>query len=893
MKELSSAEIRQMFLDFFASKDHLVVPSKSLIPENDPSLLWINSGVATLKKYFDGSVVPPKPRLTNAQKAIRTNDIENVGKTARHHTLFEMMGNFSIGDYFKEEVIPWAWELLTSPEWYGLDKEKLYVTVYPKDQESKKIWEEKTDLPDGHIYEVEDNFWDIGEGPSGPDSEIFYDRGEAFADLPADDPEMYPGGENERYLEIWNIVFSQFNHLPGLTDNSTYPELPHKNIDTGMGLERLVSVFQNGRTNFDTDLFLPIIHAIEPLTDGKVYDETKDTEDNVSFKVIADHIRAVAFAISDGAKPSNEGRGYVIRRLLRRAVLHGQKLGIQGNFLAKIVPAMVGTLDSYYPELKEKEGLIESIMTAEEKRFNKTLKSGLTMFDQFVAEAKKAGKNEISGQDAFKLSDTYGFPVELTAEQASEVGMKVDMAGFEKALQEQKDRARAARGKEHAMGVQNAALTDLTVPSQYVGWSETAVDDAKVVAIIAHDASGVAVDTDSAKAGQTAWLVFDKTPFYAEMGGQVADFGTVKDENDDVVAEVRDVQAGPNGQNIHEVDLVDDVQVGQVVNLAVDMERHHAVSLNHTATHLLDQALRNVIGGDVHQAGSLVEPEYLRFDFNHEGPVDQATLNRIQDEVNLQIQKNLPITWKEMSIDEAKKLGAVAVFDDKYGDTVRIVSIGDYNQEFDGGTHAQSTAELNLFKISSESGVAAGIRRIEAKTSLPALTDYQAEEQTLQSIAKNLKVPSLLAVSNRVADLATELKETKNQMAALQGQLGAMQASELWQNPEDINGLSVVAAKVTVENAGGLRQMADAWRDKGASNVLILAAAIGEKVNLLVAADKDANAAGVKAGDIVKAIAPVVGGGGGGRPDLAQAGGKDQAQISAALQKAKDLLGNL
>lgn len=892
MKELSSAEIRQMFLDFFASKDHLVVPSKSLIPENDPSLLWINSGVATLKKYFDGSVVPPKPRLTNAQKAIRTNDIENVGKTARHHTLFEMMGNFSIGDYFKAEVIPWAWELLTSPEWYGLDKEKLYVTVYPKDQESKKIWEEKTDLPDGHIYEVEDNFWDIGEGPSGPDSEIFYDRGEAFADLPADDPEMYPGGENERYLEIWNIVFSQFNHLPGLTDNSTYPELPHKNIDTGMGLERLVSVFQNGRTNFDTDLFLPIIHAIEPLTDGKKYDETKDTEDNVSFKVIADHVRAVAFAISDGAKPSNEGRGYVIRRLLRRAVLHGQKLGIQGNFLAKIVPSMVGTLDAFYPELKEKQSLIESIMTAEEKRFNKTLKAGLTMFDQFVAEAKKAGKKEISGEDAFKLSDTYGFPVELTAEQAADMGITVDMEGFKKALQEQKDRARAARGKEHAMGVQNAALTDLTVDSKYVGWSETSVDAAKIVAIIAHDDSGVAVNTKTAKAGAIAWLVFDKTPFYAEMGGQVADFGTVKDENGDIVAEVRDVQAGPNGQNIHEVELASDIQVGQVVDLAVDMERHHAVSLNHTATHLLDQALRNVIGGDVHQAGSLVEPEYLRFDFNHEGPVDQATLNQIQDEVNLQIQRNLPITWKEMSIDEAKKLGAVAVFDDKYGDTVRIVSIGDYNQEFDGGTHAESTAELNLFKITSESGVAAGIRRIEAKTSLPALTDYEAEEQTLQTIAKNLKVPSLLAVSNRVADLTAELKDAKSQMAALQGQLAALQAAELWQNPEDINGLSVVTANVKVENAGGLRQMADAWRDKGASNVLVLAAAIGEKVNLLVAADKDANAAGVKAGDVVKAIAPIVGGGGGGRPDLAQAGGKDQSQIDAALQQAKEMIAN-
>ncbi|MBS9334960.1 alanine--tRNA ligase [Fructobacillus sp. M1-13] len=890
MKELSSAEIRQMFLDFFASKDHLVVPSKSLIPENDPSLLWINSGVATLKKYFDGSVVPPKPRLTNAQKAIRTNDIENVGKTARHHTLFEMMGNFSIGDYFKEDVIPWAWELLTSPDWYALDKEKLYVTIYPKDQESRRIWEEKTDLPDGHIYEVDDNFWDIGEGPSGPDSEVFYDRGEEYADLPADDPEMYPGGENERYMEIWNIVFSQFNHLPGLTDNSEYPELPHKNIDTGMGLERLVSVFQHARTNFDTDLFLPIIRATEPLTAGKVYDTTKDTEDNVSFKVIADHIRAVAFAIADGAKPSNEGRGYVIRRLLRRAVLHGQKLGIQENFLAKIVPAMVGTLDSFYPELKEKQGLIESIMTAEEKRFNKTLKAGLAMFDQFVAAAKEKGSKEIAGEDAFKLSDTYGFPVELTAEQAEEVGMTVDMAGFKKALQAQKDRARAARGKEHAMGVQNAALTDLTVDSTYVGWSKTAVAGAKIVAIIAHDDSGVAVNTNSAKAGNRAWLVFDQTPFYAEMGGQVADFGTVKDENGTIVAEVQDVQAGPNGQNIHEVTLAEDIQVGQTVDLAVDMERHHAVSLNHTATHLLDQALRNVIGGDIHQAGSLVEPEYLRFDFNHEGPVDQATLNRVQDEVNLQIQRNLTITWEEMSIEDAKKLGAVAVFDDKYGDTVRIVSIGDYNQEFDGGTHAKSTAELNLFKITGEAGVAAGIRRIEAKTALPALTDYQAEEQTLAKVAKHLKVPNLLSVSDRVADVTAELKDIKAQLESVQGQLAAVEAKELLQSVEDINGLSVVAAQVKVDNANGLRQMADAWRDKNASNVLILAAAIGQKVNLLVAANKEANQAGVKAGDLVKAIAPIVGGGGGGRPDMAQAGGKDASKIDEALKKAKTIL---
>lgn len=893
MKELSSAEIRQMFLDFFASKDHLVVPAKSLIPENDPSLLWINSGVATLKKYFDGSVVPPKPRLTNAQKAIRTNDIENVGKTARHHTLFEMMGNFSIGDYFKAEVIPWAWELLTSPEWYGLDKEKLYVTVYPKDQESRKIWEEKTDLPAGHVYEVEDNFWDIGEGPSGPDSEIFYDRGEAFADLPADDPEMYPGGENERYLEIWNIVFSQFNHLPGLTDNSTYPELPHKNIDTGMGLERLVSVFQNGRTNFDTDLFLPIIHETEKLADGAKYDETKDTAENVSFKVIADHIRAISFAIADGAKPSNEGRGYVIRRLLRRAVLHGQKLGIQGEFLAKLVPAVISTLDSYYPELKANQAEIEKTILAEEKRFNKTLKAGLSLLDEVIAQAKKNGQKEIAGADAFKLSDTYGFPVELTEEQAEDADLSVDLVGYQKALQEQRDRARAARSTENAMGVQNAALTDLKVPSSYVGWTDKTVLGAKAVAVLVHDENGVAQMATEAHAGQTAWLVFDQTPFYAEMGGQVADFGTVKDENDHILAQVTDVQKGPNGQHIHTVQMMADLKVNQVVDLAIDLDRNRAVSLNHTATHMLDQALRNVIGGDVHQAGSLVEPEYLRFDFNHEGPVDQATLNQIQDQVNEQIAKNLPVTWEEMSLEKAKQVGAVAVFDDKYGDTVRVVSIGDYNREFDGGTHAQSTAELGLFRIVSESGIGAGVRRIEALTSIPALTRFEAEEQTLAAIAKDLKVPNLLAVKDKVEEVQADLKAANQQIEAMQAQLAALQAGKLFNNPRQIGQLTAVIAQVKVDNAGGLRQMADSWRDQGASNILVLAAAIGDKVNLLVGADKTANALGIKAGDLVKAIAPTVGGGGGGRPDLAQAGGKDQSKITEALDQAEKIIGQV
>lgn len=501
MKELTSAEVRQMFLDFFASKGHEVVPSKNLIPQDDPTLLWINSGVATLKKYFDGTVVPENPRITNAQKAIRTNDIENVGKTARHHTLFEMMGNFSIGDYFKEEVIPWAWELLTSPEWYGLDKERLYVTVYPKDQEAKKIWEEKTDLPAGHIYEVEDNFWDIGEGPSGPDSEIFFDRGPAFQDLPDDDPEMYPGGENERYLEIWNIVFSQFNHLPGMTDNSQYPELPHKNIDTGMGLERVVSVFQNGRTNFDTDLFLPIIRATEALSPNFKYDGTKDSDSNTSFKVIADHIRAITFAISDGAMPSNEGRGYVIRRLLRRAVLHGQKLGIQGEFLTQLVPIVGEIMQSYYPEVLENAARIQKTVAAEEKRFNATLTGGLALLDDVIAAAKADGKTQISGADAFKLSDTYGFPLELTQEQAAEAGLTVDVDGFNEALQAQRARARAARSNDKSMGVQNAVLTDLKVASEYVGWSETAVNSAEVVAIIGQDADGIDALLDQAVAG--------------------------------------------------------------------------------------------------------------------------------------------------------------------------------------------------------------------------------------------------------------------------------------------------------------------------------------------------------------------------------------------------------
>ncbi|MBZ6007933.1 alanine--tRNA ligase [Leuconostoc gelidum subsp. aenigmaticum] len=890
MKELNSSQIRQMFLDFFASKGHEIVPSKNLIPQDDPTLLWINSGVATLKKYFDGSAVPENPRITNAQKAIRTNDIENVGKTARHHTLFEMMGNFSIGDYFKEEGIPWAWELLTSPKWYGLDKDLLYVTVYPKDTEAKKIWQEKTDIPEGHIYEVEDNFWDIGEGPSGPDSEIFFDRGKDFQDLPDNDPEMYPGGENERYLEIWNIVFSQFNHLPGLTDNAQYPELPHKNIDTGMGLERVVSVFQKGRTNFDTDLFLPIIKATEAMSDGFKYDSLINSESNTSFKVIADHIRAVTFAIGDGALPSNEGRGYVIRRLLRRAVLHGQKLGITGEFLTQLVPVVGHIMQSYYPEILENTAKIQKTIAAEEKRFNATLTGGLALLNQVINQAKTEGKTQLSGVDAFKLSDTYGFPLELTQEQAAEANLTVDIQGFNDALQAQRTRARAARATDKSMGIQNAVLTDLKVDSQYVGWSVTTVDNAKIMAIIGQDNQGVDALLSSAVKGQKLQLVFDKTPFYAEMGGQVADYGEVLTATGKVIARVIDVQNAPNGQHIHTVDVLCDFNLTDTVNLQVDLARHIAVSKNHTATHMLDQSLRNIIGGDIHQAGSLVEPEYLRFDFTNEGPVSEENIEKIETLMNHEIANNLPVSWLETDIESAKKMGAVAVFGEKYGALVRVVSIGDFNKEFDGGTHVKSTAELGLFKIVSESGIGAGVRRIEAVTGLQAIALYKAEENALKAIAATVKAQKLTDVPSKVADMQSELKATQRTLESLESQLANAAAAEVFSDVKTSHGHSYITAQLQVSGIDGLRQVADNWKANYPSDVLVLAATVDGRVNLIVAASPSAIVAGIKAGDLIKTIAPRVGGGGGGRPDMAQAGGKNPAGISEAFAEVANYL---
>lgn len=877
MKELSSSQVRQMYLDFFKSKGHSIEPSASLIPVNDPTLLWINSGVATLKKYFDGSVVPENPRITNAQKSIRTNDIENVGKTARHHTMFEMLGNFSIGDYFKTEAIHWAWEFLTSPEWMAFDPEKLYVTVYPKDTEAKRIWHEEVGLPMTHIIDIEDNFWDIGAGPCGPDSEIFYDRGESFNDVAEDDPENYPGGENERYLEIWNLVFSEFNHQA----DDSYEPLPHKNIDTGMGLERMVSIIQNAPTNFETDLFLPTIHAVEKLGGQVKYGDNPQTD--TSFKVIADHIRALAFAIGDGALPSNEGRGYVLRRLLRRAVMHGKKLGINEAFLYKLVPVVGETMVSYYPEILQQQAFIEKVVRTEEERFHETINEGLDILNQVIQTVKNEKKDILNGKDIFKLYDTYGFPVELTEEVAEEEGLKVDHAGFEKEMEAQRQRARSARSKEASMGVQSAVLTDIKVESKFVGYSDLETS-AKLMVLLANEEI---VDTLSEGSAQ---LIFDQTPFYAEMGGQVADHGTIMDESGAIVAQVENVQKAPNGQFLHTVQVVGPLKEGASYTLTVDKTMRNRILKNHTATHLLHRALKDILGEHANQAGSLVAPGHLRFDFTHFGQVTPEELVEMEAIVNEKIWAAIPVKTIETDIDTAKNMGAMALFGEKYGREVRVVNIGGYSIELCGGTHVTNTEDIGIFKIVSESGIGAGVRRIEAVTSKEAYDLMNEEEKQLKAVAGIVKSPQLKEVVAKTEQLQQQLRELQKENEQLAGKLANQQAGDLFKDIHEINGTTYIAAKVNVKDMNQLRQLADQWKQQSISDVLVLATAQDEKVSLLAAMSKEANAKGLKAGDLIKAIAPKVGGGGGGRPDMAQAGGKNPAGIPEALAETVNWL---
>ncbi|MBU3851602.1 MAG: alanine--tRNA ligase [Candidatus Paralactobacillus gallistercoris] len=877
MKKLTSGQIRQMFLDFFKEKGHDVEPSASLIPVNDPTLLWINSGVATLKKYFDGTVVPKNPRITNAQKSIRTNDIENVGKTARHQTFFEMLGNFSVGDYFKNEAIPWAWEFLTSPKWLALDPHRLYVTVFPKDKETYRIWHEVVGLPKDHIVLTDDNFWDIGGGPCGPDSEIFFDRGQKYNNVPEDDPENYPGGENERYLEIWNIVFSEFNHLP----DGRYVEQPHKNIDTGMGLERLVSIIQDAPTNFETDLFMPIINETERLS-GKKYGA--DENNDVSFKIIADHARAVTFAIGDGALPGNEGRGYVLRRLIRRAALNGRKLGIAGAFLYKLVPIVGQIMESYYLSVLEQKDYIEKVIKSEEERFGVTLSDGMALLDQTIAKTKAAGKKVISGNDAFKLFDTYGFPVELTNETAKDEGLSVDMAGFKAEMEKQRQRARQARTDEQSMGSQNKLLLDLKDESIFTGYTELTTDHAELIDLIVNNQL-----QDQVTDGK-ALMIFDKTPFYAEMGGQVADIGTIKNDSGQLVGRVLDVQHAPNGQNLHTVEVLGTLRKGDHYTLNVDAEYRHKIMRNHTATHLLDQSLRNVLGEHTHQAGSLVEPDYLRFDFTNFGQVTAEQLKQVERMVNEQIWKAIPVKTVETDIESAKKMGAIAMFSEKYGDRVRVVQIGNFNAEFCGGTHVTNTADIGIFKIVSESGVGAGVRRIEAVTSQAAYEFLDKQQQLLSQVSTSLKATKLDEVPQKVAQLQAQLHDVQKDNSALQAKLASQQAGQIFDNVETINGYQLVASQIKVESMKELRQLADQWKTKQVSDILVLGAANDDKANLIVAVSDDAVKRGIKAGDLIKAIASHINGGGGGRPTLAQAGGKNPAGLPQALQAAKEWL---
>ncbi len=868
MKQLTGAQIRQMFLDFFQEKGHAVEPSASLVPNEDPSLLWINSGVATLKKYFDGRVIPQNPRITNAQKSIRTNDIENVGKTARHHTFFEMLGNFSIGDYFKEEAITWAWEFLTSDKWIGFDKELLSVTIHPEDEEAFTIWNEKMGVPKERIIRLEENFWDIGEGPSGPNTEIFYDRGEAYGN-DFSDPELYPGGENERYLEVWNLVFSQFNHNP----DGSYTPLPKKNIDTGMGLERMTSIVQDVPTNFDTDLFMPMIGATESIS-GEKY-RNGDLEKDMAFKVIADHIRTVTFAVGDGALPSNEGRGYVLRRLLRRAVRYSKKLNINRPFMFELVPVVGEVMKDFYPEVLEKKDFIAKVVKNEEERFHETLHDGEVILAEVITKAKEEKTTVISGVDAFRLYDTYGFPIELTEEYAEEAGMTVDQEGFESEMEKQRERARAARQDVDSMQVQGGVLGEVKVASEFVGYG-TVATESNVVALVKNGEY-----TDSLQAGEEGQLMLDVTPFYAESGGQIADRGYLL--ADGVKVLVKDVQKAPNGQNLHKVVVEEGTLTKDAaVKAIIDTKNRSSVVKNHTATHLLHQALKDVLGTHVNQAGSLVTSERLRFDFSHFGQVQADELEKIERMVNEKIWESIDVEISQKAIEEAKEMGAMALFGEKYGDVVRVVQVGDYSLELCGGCHVDNTASIGIFKIVAESGIGAGTRRIEAVTGKSAYELMNDQVGLLKEAAGKMKT-NPKDILTRVDGLFAEVKQLQKENESLAAKLSNIEAGNLTDSVMTVDGVNVLAAKVNVADMNNLRTMMDDLKNKLESAVVVLASVNDDKVNILAGVTKDLISQGYHAGKLVKEVASRCGGGGGGRPDMAQAGGKNPAQVEEAL----------
>ena len=871
MEKLGLNEIRKRFLDFFESKDHYVGKSASLIPKNDKSILIINSGMAPLKPYFAGTETPPKKRMCTCQKCIRTGDIDNVGHTARHGTFFEMLGNFSFGDYFKKESIGWGVEFLTKH--LGFPMDKLWATVYLDDEEAIKIWE-ANGMDPSHIVRLgkEDNFWEIGLGPCGPDSEIFYDRGEEFG---CGKPDCKPGCDCDRFMEIWNHVFTQFSK----EEDGSYSNLAHPNIDTGMGLERMACVMQDTMSIFDVDTIRYILDGVCEMSGVEYTDGDKDTD--ISIRIITDHIRAMTFMIADGIMPSNEGRGYVLRRILRRAARHGRLLGIEGTFLKELSNRVIAVSGEAYPELVEKKDYIQKIIQVEEDNFNQTLDKGEEIIQEYIASLIASGEKQLDGERAFKLYDTYGFPLELTQEILEAKGFTADEEGFKVNMQAQKDRARASRKSNDEEGWDSADL-DLEVPkTEFVGYSELKTEG-NVLAVIKDQKL-----SESLFEGEKGVLIFDKTPFYAEGGGQVSDHGVIF--KGDVMAEIIKVEK-KDGIFYHTVSVKNgSISTGDTMGLAVYNKVRNATARNHTATHLLQKALREIVGTHVEQAGSMVNETGLRFDFSHFEPVSEEQLKEVEARVNEKILEFLPVVTTEMPIDEAQKLGAMALFGEKYGDTVRVVNAGGWSIELCGGTHVSNTGEIGCFKIVSETGVAAGVRRIEAVTGTGVLAIANANEAVISKVAEAFK-SNRKAVVDRVRSHIEEFRTMKKELEEIKKQAMGSEVDEMVKNAKDIKGIRLITASFSDYNINDLRSLSDDIKKSYKNTAMVFAAVSSEKVTFLTSLTDDLVEKGYHAGNMIKQIAKIAGGGGGGKADMAQAGGKDPSKVDEALAFAESLI---
>ena len=867
-------ELREMFLTFFESKGHLRLPSFPLVPENDPSLLLINAGMAPMKPWFKGEEEPPRRRVCTCQKCIRTGDIENIGHTARHGTYFEMLGNFSFGDYFKHEAIAWTWEFLTDPKWVGLEKDRLYPSVYQEDDEAFNIWRDEVGIPEDRIYRMgkEDNFWEHGSGPCGPCSEVYYDRGEEFG---CGSPDCKPGCDCDRYMEVWNNVFTQFDN----DGEGHYTELAQKNIDTGMGLERLAVICQNVNSLFDVDTVMNITNKVSELT-GAHYGDSQASD--VSLRIITDHIRSATFMICDGVLPSNEGRGYVLRRLLRRAARHGKLLGVNEPFLYQILDTVIHENEGEYKDLRQKQDYITKVVRTEEENFAKTIDGGMKIFADLLAEHKAKGEMQFSGKDAFKLYDTYGFPVDLTEEMVQDEGMTLDRVAFDEEMEAQRVRARKAREALGDLGWSGVEFGKEIPSTVFDGYDKTEITGAKVVAIVAEDQL-----VDEIVSGMEAIVVLDTTPFYAEMGGQVADHGTITAEG--MTYNVTDVQKNKGGKFMHYGKLTQgSLKVGDTVTATIDVDRRKAIMRAHTATHLLDKVLRTVLGDHVHQAGSLVEPDRLRFDFTHFSALTAEELAKVSALVNEAVLEGYDVVTEEMPIEEAKKKGAIALFGEKYGEVVRVVDMGEgYSVEFCGGTHLSNTAKVGVFHISNEFSVASGVRRIEATTGKLSLDVMNRNQKMLFEAAAVLKAkPGELR--EKAKAMMAEAKKLHQEIEKFKAEASVGEARQFLMSAKTVGELKVLTASRENVDAATLRQMGDFLKDKEPNVVAVLASTSDEKISFLAVCGKNAIAKGIKAGDLVKNVCTICGGKGGGKPDSAMGGGKDMLKLDDALASVDD-----